>query len=184
VAALLAEVNRPWWVAGGWALDLFLGFQTRAHDDLDVGVLRRDVLAVTASLGGWEFFEARLNALYRLGDGEAPRAEVNSMWCRPCGEQRWTFELLIDDAHADDWVFRRSPALQMPLDKVIRRTPTGIPFLTPEIQLLYKARHLRTRDQDDFEQVLPRLGSGERTWLCDALSRIDSEHAWLMTLRS
>jgi aminoglycoside-2''-adenylyltransferase len=184
VATLLAGVNRPWWIAGGWALDLFLGFQTRAHDDLDVGVLRRNVLEVTAHLCGWEFFEARSQALYRLAVGEAPRAEVNSMWCRRCGEQRWSFELLLDDAHADAWVFRRWPALQIPLDKVIRRTPNGIPFLTPEIQLLYKARHPRTKDQSDFERLLPRLGSSERTWLCDALSRIDSEHAWLTTLRS
>jgi hypothetical protein len=137
VAALLAGVNRPWWIAGGWALDLFLGFQTRAHDDLDVGVLRRDVLDVAAHLRGWEFFEARSHSLYRLEDGEAPRAEVNSMWCRPCGEQRWSFELLLDDAHADAWAFRRLPTLRMPLGKVIKCTTEGIPFLMPEIQLLY-----------------------------------------------
>jgi hypothetical protein len=184
VVTLLAGVNRPWWIAGGWALDLFLGFQTRAHDDLDVGVLRRDVMDVAAHLDGWEFFETRSNALYRLEGGEAPRADVNSMWCRPCGEQRWSFELLLDDAQADAWVFRRLPNLRMPLEKIIQRTPDGVPFLTPEIQLLYKAQHPRTKDQKDFEQLLPRLRSGKRTWLCDALSRIDPEHAWLATLRS
>jgi len=184
VATLLAGINRPWWIAGGWALDLFLGFQTRTHDDLDVGVLRRDVTDVAAHLRGWEFFEAQSNALYRLEGSEAPRADVNSIWCRPRGEQRWSFELLLDDARADAWIFRRWPALQMPLDKVIRRTPNGVPFLPPEIQLLYKARHPRTKDHSDFERVLPRLGSGERTWLSEALSRIDPGHAWLTVLRS
>jgi hypothetical protein len=26
----------PWWIAGGWALDLFVGRTTRAHEDMDV----------------------------------------------------------------------------------------------------------------------------------------------------
>jgi hypothetical protein len=38
----LASVHVPWWVAGGWALDLFLGRQTRPHKDLDVGILRKN----------------------------------------------------------------------------------------------------------------------------------------------
>jgi hypothetical protein len=46
VAALLAGIDSPWWIAGGWALDLFIGDQTRAHEDLDVGILRRDVIDV------------------------------------------------------------------------------------------------------------------------------------------
>ena len=77
MAALLADVNTPWWVAGGWALDLFLGFQTRSHDDLDVGILRRDVAAVIANLPGWELFEAKSAGALSLGRlrKSAPRGE-------------------------------------------------------------------------------------------------------------
>ena len=42
LAALLAPVDAPWWIAGGQAIDLWLGRQTRPHLDLDVQVLRRD----------------------------------------------------------------------------------------------------------------------------------------------
>jgi hypothetical protein len=80
------------------------------------------------------------------------------------------------------WVFRRVPTVRMPLANVIKRTQEGIPYLTPEIQLLYKARHPRAKDQDDFERVLPRLGASARVWLIDALSTIDSAHAWLAKL--
>jgi hypothetical protein len=38
------------WSAGGWALDLFVGAQSRPHDDLDVRILRRDVLEVLSTL--------------------------------------------------------------------------------------------------------------------------------------
>jgi hypothetical protein len=184
VATLLAGINVPWWVAGGWALDLFLGCQTRPHRDFDVGVFRKDVTEVVEHLRGWEFFEARLRALYRLDRHERPRLEVNSLWCRPCNAQGWSLELMLDEAHGDAWVFRRLPTIRMPLANVIRRTPEAIPYLTPEIQLLYKARHPRAKDQDDFERALQRLGSDERRWLCDALSTIDPAHAWLTKLRS
>ena len=183
-AALLARINVPWWVAGGWALDLFLGSQTRSHDDFDVGVLRRDVTDVVAGLSGWEFFEASSGMLYRLGGYGHPRPEVNSLWCRPCNAEWWSLELMLDEADGDTWVFRRLPTIRMPLRRAIRRTADGIPYLCPEIQLLYKARRPRGKDQDDFERVLDRLGPGERVWLCEALSVVDPEHAWLTRLRT
>ena len=183
VATLLANINAPWWVAGGWALDFFLGFETRSHDDLDVGVLRRDVTAVTANFPGWEFFEAKSQALYRLEPGESPRPEVNSLWCRPSSATGWSFELMLDEADGDTWVFRRLPTIRRSLAEAIRRSPDGIPFLAPEVQLLYKARLPREKYLEDFERVLPRLAHGERAWLRGALSSVDPEHAWLTRLR-
>ncbi len=43
VAERLAGVDVPWYVAAGWAVDLFLreqgpGPQSRPHDDLEIGV--------------------------------------------------------------------------------------------------------------------------------------------------
>ena len=32
----------PWGIAGGWAIDLFLQRQSRAHADIDVAMLRDD----------------------------------------------------------------------------------------------------------------------------------------------
>lgn len=184
VAALLVEINRPWWVAGGWALDLFLGVQTRPHGDLDVGILRRDAAGVMAGLMGWEAFEADSGRLYRLSPGERPRPEVNSLWCRPCHAHSWSLELMLDEADGDVWVFRRLPNVRMSLARAIRHTADGTPYLTPEIQLLYKARRPRDKDQDDFERVLQRLGADQRVWLYDALSRVDPGHAWLAKLRT
>ncbi len=48
----------PWWVAGGWAIDLTLGHQTRKHEDLDVLVLRRDQAWVREELLGWDVHAA------------------------------------------------------------------------------------------------------------------------------
>ena len=46
VASFFSTLTVPWWIAGGWALDLFLGVQTREHEDIDVQILRRHQLEV------------------------------------------------------------------------------------------------------------------------------------------
>jgi hypothetical protein len=41
----------PWHVAGGWAIDLFLGRQRRAHKDWDVSIARADQFALQSHFG-------------------------------------------------------------------------------------------------------------------------------------
>lgn len=47
--------SRPWFVAGGWAIDLFLDRVTREHSDIEIAVLREDQLALQRHLVGWQF---------------------------------------------------------------------------------------------------------------------------------
>jgi hypothetical protein len=42
VGALLAELQCPWYICGGWALDLYLNCVTREHKDVDIAVARSD----------------------------------------------------------------------------------------------------------------------------------------------
>jgi hypothetical protein len=39
IQMLLASAPFQWWIAGGWALDLFIGEQTRPHFDTDVAIV-------------------------------------------------------------------------------------------------------------------------------------------------
>lgn len=50
LALLMSAVRAPWWLAGGWALDYFLGRVTREHADTDALILRRDHMDVRESL--------------------------------------------------------------------------------------------------------------------------------------
>jgi len=180
---LLSPVSSAWWIAGGWALDLFLGRQTRPHEDLDVGVLRRDVPQVLDAMAGWEFFEAENGYLRRLEHG-APGLEVHSLWGRPLGEKSWVLELMLDEAEGDTWVFRRERSVRRPLDTATTRTADGLRHLAPEIQLLYKAKHARPKDEADFRHVAPQLDFSARTWLRDALVRVDTGHEWIISLEA
>lgn len=42
VASLLSDLTVPWWITGGWAIDLAVGHLTRDHTDVDVMMLERD----------------------------------------------------------------------------------------------------------------------------------------------
>jgi Aminoglycoside-2''-adenylyltransferase len=179
---IMSVVDAPWWIAGGWAIDLFVGTQTRAHKDLDLGVRRADAARIIAALPAWEFFEAKDGVLSRLARGTEPRAAVNSLWGRRVGEAHWELELLLDESNGKDWIFRREPSIRRPFAAALRATPDGTRYLAPEIQLLYKARDLRPEDRSDFEHAAPRLESDAAGWLRDCLSRLYPQHPWLPAL--
>jgi hypothetical protein len=180
---LLSVLRVPWWVAGGWALDLFLGKVTRAHKDLDIGIFRSDAADVVAALSGWEFFEAKDGVLSALAVGAEPRGGVNSLWGRQENAPQWELELMLDQSDAESWVFRRDARITRPLSNAIRRSPEGVAYLAPEIQLLYKSRAPRPQDQADFDHVVPHLARGSRTWLLQSLMSVDPEHAWIPMLK-
>ncbi|MFJ6633433.1 hypothetical protein ACIQMR_18895 [Streptomyces sp. NPDC091376] len=62
------------------------------------------------------------------------------------------------------------------------RSATGIPYLAPEVQLFYKAKATRDKDETDFEAVLPLLDAPARAWLADAIKVIAPTHHWLRRL--
>lgn len=182
VRACLAGVDARWWIAGGWAIDLFLGRQTREHADLDVGLLRGDEPKLFERFAGWEFFSARSGKLHRLEPGTSLDESDHSVWCRPGPALPWSVELMPNEWRGDCWVYRRDPGIERPLDEIVRHDPRGIPYLVPEVQLLFKSKRLRAKDTRDLEAVLPRLGAAPRAWLEHALQRVDPTHPWLSRL--
>ena len=182
-ANLLAPSEAPWWIAGGWALDLFSGRPTRPHIDLDVGVLRRDVSSVLHGFSTWEVFEAKNGRLIRLAAECVPSLDVYSLWCRPTAADPWAIELMLDEADGDTWVYRREPRIRRAISAVIRQSPDGLPYLAPEIQLLYKSKRPRKRDDVDFAQICPLLAADARRWLHDALELTAPDHRWIAVLK-
>lgn len=176
-AAWFSNLAVPWWIAGGWAIDLFLDRETRPHNDLDVGILRRDVGEVLGSIPDCEAFEAKDGTLTRLVEA-VPRRDVNSLWCRRRGTQLWKLELMLDQSEGDFWVYRRDPRVRRKLDSLVCHGSKGIPYLAPEVQLLYKAKHVRPRDELDFRAVVPRLSGDERSWLHKSLVSTLPSHPW------
>lgn len=188
VAELFSTLTVPWWIAGGWAIDLLIGEETREHDDIDVQILRRDQQAVRALLDGWDiqaalppprdetwpFREWRSDTLLDLA--------VHDIWCRPHKTAPWAIQLMIADTNDDQWLFRRDNRISCPLTAIGHQTGDGLPYLAPAIQLLYKAKKPRPKDEADFASVLPHLDQESRQWLAQALAIVHPHHAWITLL--
>ena len=187
VASFFSALAVPWWIAGGWALELFIGSQTRDHDDIDVQFLRRDQRAIRSILHGWDIQEAHpeLSADWPFREwkpGSHLSFDVHDIWCRPNKAAPWTLQLMVADISNDQWLFRRDARISCPLAAIGRRTDDGIPYLTPEIQLLYKAKAPRPKDEADFARALPYLNGESRKWLAHALALVHPDHPWLIQL--
>jgi hypothetical protein len=61
----------------------------------------------------------------------------------------------------------------------LRHSKCGLRYLAPEVQLLYKSKHVRHRDDADLRSALPQLSKAARDWLRDALIATEPDHAWV-----
>lgn len=177
---LLGGVGAPWWLAGGWAIDAFVGEVTREHEDTDVLVLRRDQAVFRSALASWDLHAADPPGTLRPWPvGETLPLEVHDVWCRPTSSSPWALQLMIDDTDGEDWVYRRDARLRRPVSSLagpasdVRRQ-----VLAPEVQLLQKSKGLRPKDEADLAVAAPLLSPAARSWLRDALDLVSPGHPW------
>lgn len=187
VAEVFSAYSRPWFIAGGWASDLFLGRVTREHEDVDVAVLRPHQLALREHLRRWDVRYADPNVRgVRLPwpAGQWLTLPVHELHAgRPSGDPAHV-EVLLNEAVGPDWLYRRDPRVRLPLVRLALTSPDGIPFLAPEVVLLYKSKNPGPTDEQDFRACLPHLGPERAGWLVRALDLCDPEHGWLGVLRT
>jgi hypothetical protein len=176
VAARLAGVGVPWCVAGGWAVDLHLGSRRRDHEDLEIAVPRAGFDAVAARFPELEFHVA--------GDGRVvpvspvALAEHHQTWAWDPAGEAWRFDVFREPHDGDVWIARRDARLRRPYGQLIRHDRNGIPYLGPEVVLLFKAKHRRAKDEGDYAALAPVLSAAERAWLDDALDLVHPGHPW------
>jgi hypothetical protein len=140
---------------------------------------KRDVMGILSALKAWEIFEAKDGALTRLLAGAVPSRTVNSLWCRQTTSGPWSLELMLDESEGENWVYRREPGIRRSLNDAVRPGAAGMLYLVPEIQLLYKSKTVRPKDDADFQMALPRLCVEARQWLRQNLLRISPSHNWI-----
>ena len=194
----MARLPAPWFVAGGWAIDCFLGRITREHHDVDVLVFRRDQSLLHSTLAEFPLRrviphpEGLINhgavAEWSTGERlELPLHQINVYRTADAGaaaadpEHRW-FEVMLGETDDDDWVYRRNPAIRRPLRQIGFHPPGGLPHLAPEIVLLFKSKHMLVHDRADFDSAAAAMDSESRRWLRQALVRTAPGHEWLRAL--
>ncbi|HEY3475015.1 MAG TPA: GrpB family protein [Anaerolineales bacterium] len=184
VAGELKNVSFPWYISSGWALDLFLGGVNRVHHDVDVVVSRSAQMELQKHLTGrgWKLvtpFEKHLEVWPPHMQLELPRHQVHAHR----GDD--FIDFLLTDLDGV-WKYRREPSIVRSLERISLRTESGIPYLSPELVLLFKSKNTsnqeRLKDQPDFERTLPHLEPERRAWLRWALVATSPDHPWIERL--
>jgi hypothetical protein len=159
----LRHVSAPWYVAGGWAIDLHRGLESREHEDLEVAVPRERFHEIRQALPGFGFVV--------VGDGRRwPAAgpafdRLHQTWVWDAGARQYRMDVFREPHDGETWICRRDESIRLPYREIVLRTGDGIPYLVPQIVLLFKAKAVREKDEADFDWVLPLLGQEERRWL-------------------
>ena len=185
VARLLANVQAPWCVAAGWAIDLFLGWQRREHGDLEIGVPRERFAEVASVLCGFEFFipVSDSGLVWPLDQAGDYVEEHHQTWVRDPASGRWKLDIFRETSDNGMWVCRRAESIRLPYRELIEYTSDGIPYSRPEVALLFKAKHSDLpKNEADFAAVLPHLDAARRRWLSESLAIVHPDHPWLAML--
>lgn len=184
-AARLAPVTAPWCVAGGWALDLCRGKQTRDHHDLEIAVPAPAFRQIRSALAGCAFEAAGSGRLWPVSSPAFGR--TYQTWASEPDPHRvrgrvYRLDVFREPTRAGRWACRRDEQITLPYERVIRRDAAGIPYLVPEIVLLFKAKCPRDQDRADFAAAVPLLTSAGAAWLRAMLQRLHPGHAWIEVL--
>lgn len=183
-AAALEGVSAPWALAGGWALDLWLGEQTRDHEDLEITVPRVFFAEIQARLEGLglRLFNVDDGETVALAPGEPPSPRGFQTWAMDPAVNGWRMDVFCEPGDAHTWIYRRTGALSVARAWASGRTTAGIPYVAPQIVLLFKAKASRAKDEADFAKIAPRLSPEARDWLAASLQITNPGHAWIERL--
>lgn len=180
LADRLAGLEFDWYVAAGWALDLFHGAQTRPHEDLEIGAPAArfpDVARRFEDCVFWVPLEGEVTPA-----AEDTLRTTHQTWAREVATGKWRVDVFREPHDGSVWICRRDGRIRRPYAEIIEYTADGIPFLAPEIVLLFKAKGTRDKDEADFRAVLPKLDQARRRWLDGALDMIHPTHPWRAAL--
>jgi hypothetical protein len=180
VRDLLAGLDVPWFLCGGWAADVWLGRQTRPHCDVDIAVLHDDQRAVFEHLPGWALVAHDPNVpddttlqwdgrrLDRPAHIHVPTATSDLATSTTLTHSAYEFEFLLSERSGDELMRLSTPS------------PLGFRTFSPELVLFYKAGGThRRQDDEDFAAVLPTLNQAKRRWLRHAIAEAHPHDPWL-----
>ena len=179
VQSLMCGFKPNWFIAGGWAIDLFLGRQTREHSDIEIAIFRQDQIALQNYLSDWNLQIAGSGKLSEWKKGEYLELPLHAIHCFNESAELSFLEVLLNECENGVWQFRRNRKITKPIPELYLTSDSGIRFLCPEVILLYKSKAPREKDEQDFSIVLGHLSKESKKWLKNALAVCYLKHRWL-----
>jgi hypothetical protein len=193
IAGVMSGFGGVWSLCGGWAVDAWLGRETRDHGDIDISVFESDLPELFEHLGGWQLVahdKEVVGDTSELWNGRPllRPAHIHGRFSKASLPERldaaagFDLDIQIDASSGDDFVASRKHNITLPLRDSVRRSGWGLPTLTPQLLIFYKAKLPRGHDEQDFAALLPHLDVEQRGWLREAIALIRADHPWLAQL--
>lgn len=183
VAQLFSGAPFTWGLAGGYAVEQFLGRSIREHGDIDIVIFRDEQQQAQRWLSGWQLHAADPPGNLRPWaiDEYLPYG-IHDIWGHRTGSSAWQMQLMLTETEGEEWYSRRDHAIRGHRSDLIV-TYGGLPCVRVEVQLLYKAKRTLPKDMLDFQSCLPLLSPAQKEWLKDGLLRLyPAGHIWLASL--
>jgi hypothetical protein len=137
---------------------------------------------VRRQIAGWELFCADPPGTLRPWlEDEHLEEPIHDVWARPGPADPWRLAFVLNPSAGETWIYRRDARITRPVAEIVFER-SGLHFLVPEIQLLFKSKRPRVKDEQDFADAAPLLGSAQREWLRWALRLASPGHPWLSRL--
>ena len=170
--------DRPWWIIGGWSLEVFTGIG-RDHEDMDISILSSDAGAFREFLGDrwtpWNVDDGWFRPFDQRFTDVRPDSQV---WVRRDAQSRWVLDVPLAPDTDGRWTNKRHLDHTEDLDDVTWIAPDGLRYARPEVTLMFKAAQAREKDRQDAEATLPLLDDQARDWLSRTMARMDLAHPW------
>ncbi|MEX2158601.1 MAG: hypothetical protein WEB04_04285 [Dehalococcoidia bacterium] len=193
IADVMSGFSGAWSLCGGWAVDAWLGRETRHHGDIDISVFEVDLPELLDHLAGWQLVahdKEVVGDTSELWNGRPllRPAHIHGRFSNASLPERldaaagFDLDIQIDATSGDDFVASRKHNITLPLGDCTQQSGWGLPTLTPPVLLFYKAKLPRSHDEQDFLALLPHLDKVQRTWLSEAVSLVRADHPWLAQL--
>ncbi|MBQ9121279.1 MAG: hypothetical protein IJY12_02820 [Clostridia bacterium] len=201
----LCSAQISWAICGGYALDLFLDRDLRVHSDIDICVFEndRDTIFQYMMQNAWRVYEFRGQGKLRPLDAASSSEVGRNLMCingdcelvkfYPCEDEELLYheffhtginkfnymELLFNTINDNNFVFDETLKIERDMSKAILFND-GIPYLAPEIVLLFKSRLSDKADYHyDFEQTYLHMNDEQKTWFSKNLDKLyPSGHIW------
>jgi hypothetical protein len=100
---------------------------------------------------------------------------TNNTWARRTPAEQWQLDVTVGEGTETLWIYRRDPLVTRPWHEAVLFSESGVPYLAPDIQLLFKSKDRRSKDDVDAAQVIPGLTSEELEFLSNHLA---ADHPW------
>jgi hypothetical protein len=181
IVLIMKLFEKPWFIAGGWTIDLAVGEVTRTHKDMDICVFREDVEYALIYFKEWDIKvaipgENRLEEVSGLTDLDLPR------YCLHLLKDKEFLEILLTERINQEVIFRKNKNVSMNIkDFSMGQLPAL--YVNPAWQLLFKSLSTRPEDEHDFKIYIERVDDNKsKKWLLKNIIMANGNKKWIEEL--